>query len=195
MSKCKEQVITDDPWPEEFLSTSHVTVSQMKGSNVFTDLHMNLHWTPTYLFISVMFLLQDMVFDYLYIYLWSEVFSYMEWWSITDLNECCLTGGTAIFTQIHSDSHSSWECHQRSVGWPAWVLICLFFISYSPVILMFHVNISGRYMYVCVILGHQNVLRSMSATLFNMCVQWTLRIHTWNCSSQQHQKAEKGPST
>lgn len=115
------------------------------------------------------------LFIYLSVVCLSEVFSYMKRRSITDLNECRVTGGTAIFTQIHSDGHSSWECHQRSVGWPAWVLICLFCISCFPIILRyitttFHVNVRGRYMYVCVILANQNVLRSMSATLFNMCV-------------------------
>lgn len=57
------------------------------------------------------------------------LFSHMTWRSKTNPNECCVTGGTAVFSQIHGDGHPSWERHQRSTGWPLWVLMHFFFFS------------------------------------------------------------------
>lgn len=85
-----------------------------------------------HLVIITMFLLQYRLLDYLAVWLlWLELFSHTRWWSKTELNDCCVTGGTAVFSQIHSDGHSSWERHQGSVGWPVWVLIRLFLYLFS----------------------------------------------------------------
>lgn len=53
----------------------------------------------------------------------------MTWRSKTNPNECCITGGTAVFSQIHGDGHPSWERHQRSTGWPLWVLMHFFHMT------------------------------------------------------------------
>lgn len=47
----------------------------------------------------------------------------MTCWSRTNANECCITGGTAVFSQIQRDGRPGWERHQRSTGRPLWVFM------------------------------------------------------------------------
>lgn len=116
-------------------------------------------------------------------------FSHMTCRSRTNSNECCVTGGTAVFSQIHRDGRAGWERHQRSTGRPLWVfmhfLYCLLLVVQLALI-AFPINVL-----VWRNVHQKEKILSNSA----MCWQWTPQTRMWNCSSQQLRRAERGPST